>query len=224
MVRRGRTRWSGGLKQRSLIGEVVYAKTYEPRHGNGKINGYGHDRKKVKPWGAPITVPGVPAILDQATFDAVQQVLGATARGVRKQAPRLYLLSWRLVGTCGKTYAGVFRKDRGGGKRGYRCQGASYRAGSTDQCADRHRINADEIERWTWDRIKDVLSDPARLTTMVEYHLGKRGERRATDKDQLATVQAEIVRREKAIGRLVKEAALAGTLSLRSDSRSEDRD
>ncbi|CAN5671727.1 hypothetical protein BH20ACT21_BH20ACT21_02070 [soil metagenome] len=96
--------------------------------------------------------------------------------------------------------------------------------GVTDQCADRHRINADEIERWTWDRIKDVLSDPARLTTMVEYHLGKRGERRATDKDQLATVQAEIVRREKAIGRLVKEAALAGTLSLRSDSRSEDRD
>jgi hypothetical protein len=82
------------------------------------------------------------------------------------------------------------------------CQRASHRAGpGAERCSEVHRINSDEIEGCIWDRIRDVLSDPARLTGMIENHLGKRGERRTTDKDQLSVVQAEITRREKAIGR-----------------------
>jgi DNA invertase Pin-like site-specific DNA recombinase len=149
-------RWT--LTRRTLLGELVFAKAQGGRNERKQRNGKQRTHHASGQHGEPIVIE-IPAILDPATFEAVQAQLAETGLNGRAD-DMVYLLSGRLTMPCGRVAHGWYRKDRD--RRLYRCSGVRQGA------CNCHQLDADAAEASVWDEITAALSDPERVARMVQ--------------------------------------------------------
>src|SRR5262249_46564789 len=123
----------------------------------------------------------VPAVLDAALYDAVQEQLAENRRRARQsQRGARYLLQGLLVcKLCGYAYYGKplspsARKGRPRAYAYYRCVGMDgYRFGGQRICANT-QLRTDLVEVAVWQEVCQLLADPQRL----EWEYRRRGHAR----------------------------------------------
>jgi site-specific DNA recombinase len=106
----------------------------------------------------------VPAIIDQALFDAAQEKLVRNAATSRRNRKYEYLLiGGRLkCGQCGRSMTGY---SNGQGARLYKCTRRSYQ--ETDPHSKR-RVTASAVEPVIWQAVERVLNDPLLIAAELE--------------------------------------------------------
>jgi recombinase/recombinase-like zinc beta ribbon protein len=161
-------RWSGESLRRALALESLAGRYTYGKQSNEQIT------------------YAVPPILDQETFDSLQQMLSATSFGPKKHR-QVYPLSGRLAAPCGDTYSGMYnnRVDR----RYYRCRSAE----EAPRCEDL-TPPADVVEDQVFWQIVPLLDDPKRVLAITG--LDKEGKDVA--KDELKRLDAKIANLEEA--------------------------
>jgi DNA invertase Pin-like site-specific DNA recombinase len=147
----------------------------------------------------------VPEILDARTFAQMQEALAANGL-TRMRKDHVYPLSLRLIGRCGATYRGVYRRDMG--VRFYTCKNKTWEERAT-RCDDQ-AIRADDIEHVVWEQVCDLLSKPERLVGLAEEYLGLRKHQIEAERDSIEDLDAKIRNLDRAIKDLLVTSAKAG--------------
>jgi site-specific DNA recombinase len=108
----------------------------------------------------------VPALIDEATFEAVQAQLQRNAElGQRRRKYEYLFLAGRLrCGRCGGAMSG-FNTPRG--QRRYRCLRPRWQIAETDIPFCRGGVNADMLESQVWTTVEDVFNDPERIAAEI---------------------------------------------------------
>lgn len=152
--------------------------------------------------GNPVTVE-IPPVFAAEEYEALQGALRATSTGPRGAA-NVYPLSGRLTGVCGGPFHGVYRRDRD--LRQYRCR--NQRPEAEYRCADR-RINANAIEAAVWAEVTGLLLEPDRLVRMLDDYLQLRPTELDLETDGIASLDAQVVRVERALANATAHALKA---------------
>jgi site-specific DNA recombinase len=111
----------------------------------------------------------VPAIVDEATWDAAQRQLRRNAEFSRRNNKRhKYLLSGLIVcPRCGSKYLGGCEH----GRRRYRCRATDPTLSSTGKKCTPGSVSADLIEKVVWEAIRETLGRPEALVQEYERRL-----------------------------------------------------
>src|SRR5215471_7121298 len=218
-TRTGRTQWDrsvvwGILKNPAYKGTAAFGKTrtgpLRPRL-RAQRNGSLQPRRAVSDYVVPreewVFIP-VPALIDEALYDAVQEQLAENRRRARQsQRGARYLLQGLLVcKVCGYAYYGKpispsTRKHRPRAYAYYRCIGTdSYRFGGHRVCANT-QIRTDLVELAVWHEVCRLLQDPHRLER--EYH--RRGQARPhrAKWETPESLRAQIAKLQRGMARLI---------------------
>jgi site-specific DNA recombinase len=125
-----------------------------------------------------IYVP-VPALIDEALFDTVQEQLSENRKLARtRRRGAAYLLQGLLVCQgCKYAYYGKSIRNKRGEKiqhyAYYRCIGADpYRFGGNKICENK-QIRTDTLEIAVWEEVKHLLKNPNSLTTEYQRRLSE---------------------------------------------------
>ena len=180
----GKTRWDPKtigtiLRNTTYIGQAAYGKTrvgewrppLRPYRGQQQQPRYACSFSAIPPeqW---LLIP-VPALIDEALFEAVQEQLDENRRRARaQQGDAKYLLQGLAVcRRCGYSYSA---KATTNGKRRYayyRCLGSDgYRLGEQHLC-DNKPIRSDRLEHAVWLEVCHLLEDPQRLAEEYQRRL-----------------------------------------------------
>ena len=107
----------------------------------------------------------IPAIIDQDTWEKVQERMNDNKRKARNKAHHKYLLSGLIeCEACGAAYVGHASTNKKGYVTRYYCCGNKYR---THTCKAKN-INADEIETFVVQHLKDYLAHMD-FTAVAQY-------------------------------------------------------
>jgi site-specific DNA recombinase len=223
-TRRGSGRWfastiRGMLTNSAYIGRAVFGRSrfLPARPRLRPIRG--HPYPSVRPT-ARIIMPRedwieipVPALVEEAVFEAAQAQLAENRRRKRDQqhGPRWLLQGLTVCRRCGYAYYGKTAprdgKDRSKGElRYYRCIGSdAYRFGGTAVC-DSPPVRGDRLEEMVWEQVRAVLETPERVADefrrrLREVREGAGASEAITQLDQ----QIRVLRR--GIGRLIDSYA-----------------
>ena len=155
-----------------------------------------------------ICIP-VPALVDEATFAAVQERLEENRRRARQRldaSGTRHVLSGLVVcGRCGYGYYGIrsveTRRRTRREYRYYRCRGSDARGYGPETCCPNRPVYAQELEAAVWRAVRRLLEQPDRLA--VEYRrrltgLAGRGPRAAHD-----ALPAQLDRATRGLARLI---------------------
>jgi site-specific DNA recombinase len=137
------------LKNEKYNGTYVYNRL-APKDIRGRVN-----RHKLKPDGQIIRVPhGMPAIIDQETWDSVQRKMKQNLhKAGRNMAKAFYLLSGKLFcGTCGSAMTGEARRYKNYEYFYYVCSNAKR----TKEC-EKKPVDRDMIEKAVVERINTKI-------------------------------------------------------------------
>ena len=138
-----------------------------------------------------IEIP-VPAIIDQATFDAAQHRLRRNQELSSRHCKHTYLLSGYLnCGRCGRRMTGTAPK---GGRR-YHCSSVHNTHDPNAQC--RGSVAAGALERQVWDAVNRVLQDPELIAAEVARQDAHAEEQRQGIHQELAAIDAALMKCEK---------------------------
>jgi len=152
-----------------------------------------------------ISIP-VPAIVDPALFDAVQEQLEENRRRQRerRQGARYLLQGLLVCGTCGHAYYGKpvgFQtgKDHRPSRAYYRCIGNdAYRFGGQRLCGN-EQVRTDLLEEAVWQDVCSLLQEPQRIAREHERRLAQ-----PDRSESLNSVQALAQKVKRGIGRLLE--------------------
>jgi site-specific DNA recombinase len=152
-----------------------------------------------------ISIP-VPALVDEALFDAVQLQLEENRKRARQSnRGARYLLQGLLVcAHCHYAYYGkpVSRKSAKGKVRDYayyRCIGTdAYRFGGERIC-DNIQVRTDMLDQLVWHEVCALLEGPRRLEQEYECRLQSPGH----EDNELTAIEARIVKVRRGIARLI---------------------
>jgi site-specific DNA recombinase len=147
----------------------------------------------------------VPALVDCAVFDAVQEQLQENKQRARtSQRGARYLLQGLLVcAKCGYAYYGkpISPSGRKGNPRAYayyRCIGSdAYRFGGVRLC-DNKQVRTDLVEQAVWEAVCKLLEEPERLEQ--EY---RRRLLQVDQTDELKSLESRIGRLHQGLARLI---------------------
>src|SRR4051794_19213482 len=205
----------GVLRNPAYRGAACFGKTRagpraaRPRPVRG---GSEQPRRAHRPVDAPatewISVP-VPAVVDPALFDAVQEQLAENRRRSRQSARRArFLLQGLLVcRLCGYAYYGkAISLAAGKGRRRdyayYRCCGSdAYRFGGQRLCSN-PQVRTDCLDAAVWREGEGLLGDPRRLAAEYERRLVEVGTGDPSRSDT-ALLDGQIAKLNRGIGRLI---------------------
>lgn len=147
----------------------------------------------------PIIIP-VPAIVDENTWNQVNQRMDEARRLWNKQGRKQYLLRGLITcADCGTTMGGVNAKYWGRYIRCYTCR-KSKSTSRVQGCNPEKKINADSLENIVWERVKKLLSDPQELTAEIQNNLPKQTEL----EKQLANINKKIAEIQKGRENLIE--------------------
>ncbi len=144
---------------------------------------------------------GVPAIVDEETFEKVQEMLKKNKRtSGRMKAPALYMLTGKLFcGRCGSPMVG---------ESGTSGTGAIY---NYYKCVDRkkHKNCAKQNERKEWIEqivVQETINQIAKPDTIrqIAYNVAKLADKEFNNKSKLTSLQKELKGIQKAISNLLK--------------------
>jgi site-specific DNA recombinase len=199
------------LKRETYAGVWYWGKTR--REVVRVVNG----KKKLKITQAP---PGdwiaveVPAIIDQATFQAAQKRLRYNIKMSTRNTQREYLMSKRL--TCGRCGCAVYAEGKSG-KGGYvwlyyRC--ASKNVGHTTPNCGAPYFRHTDIDDGVWFFVTELLKEPEMMIRLLEENQ----QQAQFGKVDIAT---EITQTQEAIKK--KNAALVKLIRLESENEDEQQ-
>jgi len=219
LTRTGKTWWDrttlwAMLKNPAYKGQAAFGKTraepfappLRPHRGHHGQPRRGCTTRPVPPdqW---TTVP-VPAIVDEALFDAVQEQLDENRRRARqtKRGARHLLQGLLVCQECGYAYYGkkLSTKASKGKERPYayyRCVGAdAYRFGGQRVCHNK-QVRTDMLEQAVWEDACALLADPKRVEQEYERRLSALpSEAMGQGTEQLRT---QIQKIHRAVGRIM---------------------
>jgi len=150
----------------------------------------------------------VPALVDDALFNAVQEQLAENRRRARQgQRGAKYLLQGLLVcAGCGYAYYGksISPSARKGHSRTYayyRCVGSdAYRFGGQRVCHNT-QVRTDRLEPAVWQAVCQLLADPQRVA--AEYQRRLEAVQAPPGEVQVALVEQQIAKIRRGIARLI---------------------
>jgi site-specific DNA recombinase len=132
----------------------------------------------------------IPALIEDAVFDAVQRQLEDNRARARRNRKREYLLTGGRVrcGHCGHAMSGYAPK----GVRHYHCT----RATNMLDANERHYadIRADAVEARTWQAIIGLLNDPTRIAAEVAKEHGQAAQQSEVLQQEIALLEASLAR------------------------------
>ena len=189
-TRTGKERWDrsviwGMLRNPAYAGTAVFGKTqavHEPAGLNRTARLAGRTvprqvRVEDRPREEWTAIP-VPALVDEDTFDRVQQRLADNKRFAARntKVPSL-LQGLAACASCGYGYYRTSTTTSSGKKiYYYRCLGSDdYRYQGGRVCANKP-VRADYVDAVVWDHVTGLLADPA----LIRAEIGKRLERART--------------------------------------------
>ncbi len=207
----------GMLKNPAYKGMAAFGKTAIGQMRPRLRPGRGHSpqpRRSYSTYGVAteewIGIP-VPALVDEALFEAAQQQLSENRRRARQsQRGAKYLLQGLVVcKQCGYSYYGkpVSNKAAKGKTLAYayyRCIGTdAYRFGGQRICSNT-QLRTDLLEVAVWKEVRALLENPQRLEQ--EYH---RRQQEPTNAKQLnlANLETQISKLRQGMGRLIDSYA-----------------
>jgi site-specific DNA recombinase len=151
---RGRCVWHQMIIWRVLRRDIYSGILYHYRATRSGKHGKLQQRDRAEWVGVPI-----PPIIDQATFQAVQQRLSLAQQRSQRNRKHFYLLGGgRLMCQCGHRMSGTASPPARAGqphRRYYRC--LSNRRDAVEPCT-LPRINADHLEQMVWRWLETVLT------------------------------------------------------------------
>lgn len=220
-TRTGKTVWDratigGMLKNPAYKGEAAFGKTaIEPlrprlRAQRGRPlqpkHAYSHHDLPPEQW---MSIP-VPALVDAALFDAVQEQLQENRQRARvPQRGAKYLLQGLIVCACcgyayyGKALSPSARKYHERSYAYYRCIGSdAYRFGGVRLCWNK-QLRTDLVEEAVWEEVCRLLEHPERL----EQEYRRRLVQEEQTPDELSRLEARMGRLQQGIGRLIDSYA-----------------
>ena len=193
------------LKNPTYIGAAGYGKTQmgprrlrlRPPHGHPEQPRRAYSRYDV-PRNQWITI-GVPAIVEGALFDTVQEQLEHNRKRDRQRKEGAHYLLQGLVvcQRCGYTYYGM-HTNAGKGKRRqysysyYRCVGCdAQRFGGQRICYNKP-VRIDMLDDAVWQDVCSLLKDPNRISQEYDRRLTRRNKH--SDLDSVKTLAQKVKR------------------------------
>lgn len=190
-TKRGKSKWDrttiwGMLQNPAYKGQAAFGKT---RSGpmrerlRPQRNGSMQPRYPVSVYDQPqedwLYIP-VPAIVDEALFDAVQQQLAENRKTARqrKRGARYFLQGLIVCTHCRYAYYGkpISHSTRRGKQRDYayyRCVGSdAYRFGGERICHNR-QVRTDTLDQFVWDEVRGLLENGDRLKQEYQRRLAQ---------------------------------------------------
>ncbi|MCP4537511.1 MAG: recombinase family protein [Chloroflexi bacterium] len=215
-TRTGKTTWDrsavwGMLKNPAYKGLAAFGKTKEGPMRPQLRPQRGCPEHPKRP-GSTIDVPQdkwiyipVPALVDEALFDAVQAQLEENRRRARqhRRGARYLLQGLMECAQCHYSYYGKGTNNgTANGKRRYayyRCIGTdAYRFGGERVC-DNLQARTDKLDQVVWEEVSALLRDPQRLAQEYQRRLHAPNK----EKEDLQAIQAQSVKVRKGIARLI---------------------
>jgi site-specific DNA recombinase len=220
-TRTGKTAWDrsviwGMLKNPAYKGLAAFGKTragpmvprLRPQRGHSL-----QPRRPVSITPVPeedwVFIP-VPALVDEALFDAVQLQLEENRKQARqsKRGARYLLQGLLVCAHCQYAYYGkpVSRKSAKGKVRDYayyRCIGTdAYRFGGERIC-DNIQVRTDMLDQLVWHEVCTLLEEPQRL----EQEYQRRLQAPSQEGEDLAALEVRIVKVRRGVARLIDSYA-----------------
>ena len=203
----GRRILAPGIWNDASIHKILRNEAYTGRAYWGKNQRTSRTTSVRRPRAEWIEIP-VPAIIDQATFDAAQHRLRRNQELSSRHCKHTYLLSGYLnCGRCGRRMTGTAPK---GGRR-YHCSSVHNTHDPNAQC--RGSVAAGALERQVWDAVNRVLQDPELIAAEVARQDAHAEEQRQGIHQELAAIDAALMKCEKEAQRWA-EAYAAEVISL----------
>jgi len=218
-TRTGRTQWDRSvvwdmLQNPAYIGKAAFGKTrpgpLRPRL-HAQRNRPLQPRRAVSLYAVPreewVFIP-VPALIDQALYDVVQEQLAENRRRARqRQRGARYLLQGLLVckvcgyALYGKPLSPATRKGRPCPYAYYRCIGMDgYRFGGQRLCTNT-QMRTDRVEEAVWQEVCQLLKAPHRLER--EYHRRGQTRPRGAKWETPETLRAQSNKLQQGMARLI---------------------
>src|SRR4051794_21574044 len=222
-TRSGKKAWSRSrvwalLRNPAYRGDACFGKTRAgPRAARPRpIRGASeHPRRPSRLLAAPeaewIHIP-VPAMVDPALFEAVQEQLAENRRRSRQTAygARFLLQGLLVCQQCGYAYCGkVVSVYAGNGKRRdyayYRCSGNdASRCGGQRLCTN-PQLRTDRLDGAVWQEVESVLRDPRSIA--AEYERRLVAAQRSDASSDLAAAELQLAKLRRGMGRLIDSYA-----------------
>jgi len=151
-----------------------------------------------------ISIP-VPPIVDPELFESVQEQLRENQRRaqLRRKGSRFLLQGLICCAQCGYALCGTTRLTADGEHGYYRCTGTDrYRFGGERVCQSTS-VRIDLLDSAVWEQVRIVLDHPERLAQ--EYRRRMEGPHQSGG--ELSATQAQLVRLQQGLGRLIDSYA-----------------
>jgi site-specific DNA recombinase len=219
-TRRGATAWrastlEGMLRNTAYVGRAIHGHhRYVPAPPRLRPL-RGHPLPCKRPSGRVavpreewIEVP-VPALVDPAVFEAVQDQLDENRRRMRARCkgPRWLLQGLTVCRRCGYAYYGKTSPRSGWTKSKqelgyYRCIGTDGRRFDGKAVCDNRQVRSDRLEAAVWDRVRALLEDPGRVAE--ECRRRSAGSRVGPDEaEDVVQLDRQAASLRRGIGRLI---------------------
>ena len=167
-------------------GRFIYRKTKRVKTRNSGTQGFTNKQidRAIDEW---IEVyDACPRIIDEDTWQRVQDILNDPERTKQLPASRFYMLRGRAkCGICGSSMVGQTLTVKGRPFRYYRCRHV-YDKNTSRSCTARY-VRGDKLETAVWEEVGRVLSDPGVVLQELENRAGA-----LADVEQIARLEREI--------------------------------
>lgn len=183
-------------------GEWVYFKTRQVKRNGRKT-------QQARPPDEHIPVP-VPAIVDAATWEAVQQQLQRNKQYSRRNAKRDYLLRGLVRCQCGRVWQGVYKSYLQ--RAYYRCPSGEERQW-LQACTVEGGVRQERLEEAIWQAVEEKLLDADLLRTELAQQRAAVAEKRAAYTQRLKAIAAAAADTHRKLGILLDQVLVAGFTS-----------
>jgi site-specific DNA recombinase len=212
LTRTGKSSWDrsavwGMLKNPAYQGLAAYGKTKTgPMKArlHSQRNSQEHPKRPKSVADLPpekwLLIP-VPALVDEALFEAVQAQLQENRQRARqrKRGARYLLQGLLVCAQCHYAYYGKPVSNKARNYAYYRCIGTDASRFGGERVCDNFQVRTDKLDQYVWEEVKSLLQEPERLSHEYQRRLlTPDGEQQS-----LQVLQTQISRRRKSIARLI---------------------
>lgn len=203
----GRRILQAGIWQASSVHRMLTNEAYAGRTYWNKYERTSKTTRRLRPREEWIAI-AVPAIIDEATFQAAQRQLARNRELSPRNKKREYLLSGGRLrcGRCGRAMTGGAYRNT----RRYHCSSISQVLDPEGRCYG--QLKADDVEAQVWAAVVRVLEQPDLIAAEVARQQDTADDQRAEITKDMALIEASLSRCDQEDRRLI-DAYTAGAFT-----------